>query len=707
MDADEQLLCLSILSEDPARAFAASDADTRSDYLREVEHLSHRCGAAPSAIAVAAIELSRQTRHSQPMLTHVGYFLIGAGRASLEQKIGVVASLPERARRALRRHIRGCFMYGVIALAAFAMLALRSALAQRGTALIALFLTLLIASPVALRMAADLLRALLGRIHSPRRFPRFDFRDGIPDAFRTAVVIPVIVSRREDVEQAIDTLEQNFRSCPVENLLFCLLTDFSDATAQVSAADELLDRALDAAIARLNADYAAPARPRFFRLHRERVFSAEQGVWWGWERKRGKLLEFCRFAKGQPSSLEVAPSQWQQLTFAIVLDVNSCASPGALLRMVEIMAFPTQMPQVHMRRVVRGYGMIRPTLIATACSARSSFFKWMFAPYVSTQATTVLRPSFYQDVFDEDLYGGQGGFHIEAFLCCVDGRLPQNAILSHDHLEGMLCAVGYASDVTFADDFPTSFSAWRQRQHRWVRGDCQTVPWLLPIVRNEAGARERNPLQALDRWKIMYTMLGHVYPICLLLIACASWCGMYGERGAIAWIALATMQFAGLLGSAVRLFSPALHARCGYRGFRFLLREAAERLRSAMVSLQLVARSWLLSLVLLLDCVVVSADALIRASYRLTISRRRLLEWKSAATAQFELTRASVYQQLQPMWAAVVLTVLIGMLVAALEPQNLFSAMPALVAWLAAPWIGYFFLGDRRAEQARPQHCNV
>lgn len=47
-------------------------------------------------------------------------------------------------------------------------------------------------------------------------------------------------------------------------------------------------------------------------------------------------------------------------------------------------------------------------------------------PYGSTASDV------YHDLFDQGTYTGKGIFQVEAFFTCLDGRFPENAILSHD-----------------------------------------------------------------------------------------------------------------------------------------------------------------------------------------------------------------------------------------------------------------------------------
>ena len=62
----------------------------------------------------------------------------------------------------------------------------------------------------------------------------------------------------------------------------------------------------------------------------------------------------------------------------------------------------------------------------------------------------------------------------------LTGRFPDNQILSHDLLEGCYARAGLVSDVQLYEDYPARYALDVERRHRWIRGDWQLLPWLLP-----------------------------------------------------------------------------------------------------------------------------------------------------------------------------------------------------------------------------------
>src|SRR5262249_15183488 len=71
---------------------------------------------------------------------------------------------------------------------------------------------------------------------------------------------------------------------------------------------------------------------------------------------------------------------------------------------------------------------------------------------------------------------------IDAFAATVGRAFPENRILSHDLIEGNYARSGLVTDIELLDDFPARYHAYARREHRWIRGDWQLLPWLAPKV---------------------------------------------------------------------------------------------------------------------------------------------------------------------------------------------------------------------------------
>ena len=75
----------------------------------------------------------------------------------------------------------------------------------------------------------------------------------------------------------------------------------------------------------------------------------------------------------------------------------------------------------------------------------------------------------------------------------LDRRFPRNSLLSHDLIEGAYARAGLATDIEVVDDYPSHYSAYTRRKHRWVRGDWQIAQWLFRDVPDESGKQLAQP----------------------------------------------------------------------------------------------------------------------------------------------------------------------------------------------------------------------
>ena len=152
------------------------------------------------------------------------------------------------------------------------------------------WLVLLFAFLPALDVAVSVLNQLVTAFLPPRLLPRLDLHEhGVPAEYRTAVVVPTLFGSESDVRDALENLEVQFLANREAHLHFAVLSDFTDATTEVREDDAAILAAALYGVRALNERYAAGGADVFFLLHRPRRWNPQQGVWMGWERKRGKL----------------------------------------------------------------------------------------------------------------------------------------------------------------------------------------------------------------------------------------------------------------------------------------------------------------------------------------------------------------------------------------------------------------------------------
>ena len=126
-------------------------------------------------------------------------------------------------------------------------------------------------------------------------------------------------------------------------------------------------------------------------------------------------------------------------------------------------------------------------------SAAGSLFARTYAGHTGVDPYTTAVSDVYQDLFGEGIFTGKGLYDVDAFAAALEGRVPENALLSHDLFEGLYARTALVTDVEVVDDYPSSVLAHARRQHRWVRGDWQILWWLFPFVPSRTGPDAQPP----------------------------------------------------------------------------------------------------------------------------------------------------------------------------------------------------------------------
>src|SRR5664280_1657797 len=299
----------------------------------------------------------------------------------------------------------------------------------------------------------------------PRRLPRIDLIEGVPESARTMVVVPVLLGSVKGVEALLEHLEVQALGNLDPHIHFAILGDFKDATAQTMAGDAEILAAAAAGIEALNSSHAPDARDRFFLFPRERRWNPKEGVFMGWERKRGKLEEFNRLLR-DPNDLGFAVRQGElsilpSVRYVLTLDADTRLPRGAAQTLIGILSHPLNRPvfDASVGRVTEGYGILQPRVSVTLASAAGSLFARVYAGHTGVDPYTTAVSDTYQDLFGEGVFTGKGLYDVDAFRAAVDGRVPENALLSHDLFEGLHARTALVSDVEVVDDYPANLLA--------------------------------------------------------------------------------------------------------------------------------------------------------------------------------------------------------------------------------------------------------
>ena len=277
-------------------AFAEMDFATRNRYRTAIEIIARGTDRTEIDVAEAGLALatSGDTAHSRDP----GYWLIGAGRAELEARLGFKPSLRLR----LYRWIGRIGLPGYLAtIAALSLVILGFALSlarTEGAGILALLVLAITGLAIAVDVGTAIVNLIVTGSVAPMPLPGLDLSKGIPPHLRTIVAVPVLLHDTDELHAQIERLEVHHLSSTGGALHYALLSDAMDATSEKTAQDDALVAAALAAIAELNKRYPSDDGPLFYFLHRRRLWNPSEGVWMGWERKRGKLAELNRLLRG-------------------------------------------------------------------------------------------------------------------------------------------------------------------------------------------------------------------------------------------------------------------------------------------------------------------------------------------------------------------------------------------------------------------------
>ena len=602
--------------------------------------------ASAQASSIASFEASSQT--SPPAESTAAYHLIGPGRAALMTTL--VAGRGQQQRTAPTGGRLASRMAGLVGsqqrrLTVYLLVLLAGTLAllawvAHGQPYLdgAAWLALVLMAWPASEAVAALIHRVVAESSRTKSLPRLDFAGGIPPEHQVLVVVPCMLTSPASTRELTERLRLHWLASLEDHAQFALLSDWADAEQAAMPADSALLKEAVAQVAALNLEYPAPEgqAPRFLVIHRARSWCSTERRWIGWERKRGKLEALIKHlatanvnatapASGKPPAggfymadgMQLAPG----IRYLLTLDSDTGLPPTALRELVSIAAHPLSMPHISLkdenghRHVTGGYGILQPRVITPLpTDEERSPFHAMFAGQCGIDPYSSGTSDLYQDLFGLGTFTGKGLLNVYAMHAALDGRLPQETVLSHDLLEGTLARCAYVSDVVLVEDHPHHAGVDNSRQHRWTRGDWQLLPLLL-------NARTVG-IDGLGMWKMLDNLRRS-------LVAPAA-------LGLLVWIvftdalplsnAMAVVLAAFLCGPVLGALAGLVPTRRGIVLRHFFHVGMIELWRAFAASAwqfsQLFTRAGLL------------ADAITRSLWRMVVSRRHLLQWTTAAQAQ-------------------------------------------------------------------------
>ncbi len=684
-----------ILREDPMAVHTGQDFTTRDRYRHVVEDVARGASCSESTVARAAITLAQKTAETpgdRDRSAHVGYYLIGSGRRSLEQAVGCRPSLKSRINRAARCIRLSLYLGPILLLTLLATWAALTAFGGFEPGSWRIWFFAIIGIVAASALAVPLVNMLVTLVLPPRTLPRMDYSNGIPDIHRSMVIVPTLLDSPQGVDSLLEALEIRYLGNRDPNLYFALLTDFRDAPEQVLPGEDALLAYARAAVEALNETYRDDRPCIFYLFHRPRMWNPVEGVWMGYERKRGKLEQFNAVLRGgsRTTFSDIVGDQdiLGSIKYVITLDTDTQLPRDTARELIGNLAHPLNRPlyDADKGRIVEGYAILQPRASISLTSAGQSRFAKLFAGDSGIDPYTREVSDVYQDIFGEGSFIGKGIYDVDAFRQAVDGRFPENLILSHDLLESGYARSALVTDVDLIEEHPASYAQEASRRHRWIRGDWQLAGWLLPRVpglpaaddsNSASTGRQPNPLSLLSRWKLLDNLRRSLVPPALLILLAGGW--LFGPAPAWLWALLVTAV----------LFVPSVLSL-----MIELIRKPEDRDWSAHVNLT--GKSAIrplvhafLALVFLPYDAFINLDAIVRSSVRMLFTQRGLLIWQLPGYT-IRNARQTPLDYLKEMWVGPALVIGLALALAGTAGAEWLYTAPVLLLWLVSPVVGWW-----------------
>ena len=583
-----------VLRRDPAGIYCRMDEDTRRSYRHRLSRLAEKNGLTEDAAAKKVLELAQKGPDR-----HVGTYIF-------QKPLG----------KSRREPTGGWYIAGNVLLTLFFTL-----LAGMLTGSAAVPVLLLLPVSELVKAAADFVCL---RIKRPERLPRMELSGGIPRAGRTVCVISALLTGEADGKKYARLLEEYrlLNRDAGRELLFGILADLREAPEPRQREDGPILEAARSAVEELNKKYGGG----FYLFYRERERNASDNVWMGRERKRGAIEDLVRLLSGERSALRALAGDEAALAgtnFILTLDADTRLTAGAARELVGAALHPLNVPVIDgkLGRVTSGYGVFEPRISVDLTSAGRSDFARIFAGEGGLDPYGAAVSDLYQDLFGEGTFMGKGLLNVPVYRRLLDGAFPENAVLSHDILEGGYLRCAYVSDTELTDGWPYKVTSWFTRQERWARGDWQNIRWCTGWVRTGEGGLRRNALSSLTKWKLFDNLRRSLTPVFTLLAVLAGL--LIGGR---AMGTAAVVAAASVLGGLILSTAELLARHDGSGGARYqssvISGIAGAMLRAAIRLTLLPAEAW------------VQLRAAVTAVYRMTVSRKKLLAWVTSSEAE-------------------------------------------------------------------------
>lgn len=665
-----------ILKQDPCGVYSKMDFNSRNMYRNTVIKLANKYKTTEIHVARLSYELAKEALNNQESpADHVGYYLVGKGQKVLTDNLRSKSNDSINNTQQKKTYSVNSYISAIIILTLIITFIPLIYSFNRETTSVSVFAVIvgIFGLIPASEIVIAIINNILGCLIKPAKLPKLELKDGIPQELSTMVIVPTLVPNVKRTLDLINNLEVFYLANKSDNIYFSLVGDFKDCNEETLPEDNDIVNAALKRIDELNKIYATDGKPIFFFFCRARQFNPKQNKWLGWERKRGAIIEFNRMLRGDRNTSyvyhSVDVSDLPNIKYVITLDADTQLPLETATQLVGTIAHPLNRAIFDEEKgiVTEGYGILQPRVDVNVESANASYFTKIFAGQGGIDPYTTTVSDVYQDTFGEGIYTGKGIYEVDVFQKALDNVIPENAVLSHDLLEGSYLRTALVTDIELIDGYPAKYNSFMMRLHRWTRGDWQLLKWIFG----------KNPLSKLSKWKMFDNLRRSLLYPTIIIVLFLSLALLKNSR--IAWICLSLVAIcAPVVGYLVHLI-------CAGDYKIYISKRRATVLAGfcdifVQVGLLLTFAPYQAFLM---------TDAIIKTLGRVFFTKKNLLEWVTAADMELALKNdlVSYYRR---MWFSPVYGAIVFIQCIFLTKGYIWCGAVAFLLWLIAPGIAYY-----------------
>lgn len=511
--------------------------------------------------------------------------------------------------------------------------------------------------------------------------------DIIPDGKGVLVTVTTLLSGKEKDGDFFRRLEKMYFSCGGKNVYFCLLCDLADSDELWNKNDEETVKNARDNVLKLRKKYGDV----FYLMLRDRAYSKSEECFTSPERKRGAVNMLTCFLCGKSDgfsaySIKMSEDVCKNVKYIFTLDADTNLAFDCVKKAVGIMLHPNNVPVTDKNKgsVVKGYGILQPKMNTSLESASRSFFAWMMNWGSGVDSYSSAGYDLPMALFGKGVFCGKGMFDKDVFyeVLCKEGAFKNNTVLSHDAPEGALLRCAVTPLITLTDSFPKEQMSYNKRRHRWIRGDVQNIHFFPSVRENALGKIINNGIDFTSKYLMAENIADALLcPFCLVLVVMSVLC-----REKTVEIMAVTLSVSAFVLPFVHYVASAIRKALFYNASRLFYSKGiyggiwAEFFTCIYRISSIAGDAYLCS------------DAVLRALFRMAVSKKHTLQWTTAAQSDRESRDGILGYVKKNLFSAFCGAFLVVM------TQNAFVRLTGLL-WLALPFTAFYSGRERKKEK--------